>query len=119
MQRPLITITVLLSCLLLTAVAVGGCSGEKEKRQTVTPATSKGASNPMSEAQKKNLRSFEEVLKVGMSRQEVVERLGDGWKRGTRLIYDLGPRSLGPDTDTLIIEFNGNDKLIKYRLSRG
>jgi hypothetical protein len=119
MQRPLNTTTVLCACLLLAAVAWGGCSGGKEKRQMDTQATSKGAANPMSAAQKKNLRSFEEVLEVGMSRQEIIQHFGKGWERGTRLIYDLGPRSLGPDTDTLIIEFNGNDKLVKYRVSRG
>ena len=74
---------------------------------------------PISTAQKKSLRYYKESLKVGMSRQEVVEHLGEGWDIGERLIYDLGSRSMGPDTDILTIEFDGNDKLIQYRLTRG
>jgi outer membrane protein assembly factor BamE (lipoprotein component of BamABCDE complex) len=74
---------------------------------------------PASTAQKKSLRYYKDLLKVGMSRQEVVEHLGEGWEQGSRLIYDLGSRSMGPDTDILTIEFDSNNKLIQYRLTRG
>jgi hypothetical protein len=119
MKPPLKPILFSILCLLLVPAAIGGCPGGNEKSQSVNPATSKGESPSLSATPKKSLRYYKEVLKVGMSKQEVVEHLGEGWKRGTRLIYDLGSRSLGPDTDILTIEFDDNDRLVQYRLSRG
>jgi hypothetical protein len=121
MKCPLKPTPIIVLSVLLAAALLMGCPDANEQRRTVNPATSKGESTAMSTSttQKKSLRYYDEVLKVGMSRREVVEHLGEGWQRGARLIYDLGSRSMGPDTDILTIEFDVNDKLIRYRISRG
>jgi hypothetical protein len=105
--------------LLFAAIVLIGCPGGNNNSQTVNLVTSKGDPESMSATLQKSLRDYEEILKVGMSRQEVVEHLGEGRESGNRLIYSLGSRSLGSDTDILTIEFNDNDRLIQYRLSRG
>jgi outer membrane protein assembly factor BamE (lipoprotein component of BamABCDE complex) len=121
MKHPLKPVQIIVLGILLTAASIAGCFEADPGSQTVKPAASKGESTPIptSSTKKKSLRYYKELLKVGMSRQEVINHLGNGWERGARIIYDLGSRSMGPDIDILTIEFDANDKLVQYRITRG
>jgi outer membrane protein assembly factor BamE (lipoprotein component of BamABCDE complex) len=66
------------------------------------------------------LQSYTKSLQVGMTKQQVMEMYGPpDWEKGNRTAYSLGPRGLGVDIDSLIIEFDDNNKVTRFRLSRG
>jgi hypothetical protein len=71
---------------------------------------------PASESQQKKLVSYREVLKTGMPKQRVIQMFGPpAYQRGLSLFYDLSRGDQdGAVNDTLVIQFDADDNLLRY-----
>jgi hypothetical protein len=71
---------------------------------------------PASESQQKKLASYREVLKTGMPKQQVIQMFGPpAFQRGLSLFYDLSRENQdGAVNDTLVIQFDDDDHLLRY-----
>lgn len=71
-------------------------------------------------SQQKMLRSYQDTLKPGMTKQRVIEMFGaPSWERGSRLYYELGKKGSGDDVHTLIIQLDENERVLKFVASQG
>jgi hypothetical protein len=86
---------------------------------TATHASAENRSQKTSTSQKSKLRSYEDVLFTGTSKQDVLQMFGPGWERGRHLFYDLGETDANMQDTTLIIQFDENDKLLSYKITQG
>lgn len=69
---------------------------------------------------KEMLKSYQKVLKVGMTKEQVIQMFGPpGYERGPLLIYNLGKRSTGVDYYELLIQLDGNNKVKKFEEVQG
>jgi outer membrane protein assembly factor BamE (lipoprotein component of BamABCDE complex) len=64
--------------------------------------------------------AYKNVLRVGMTRQQVLELFGPpNWDRNNRLVYLLSKRDLGVDLYELVIQLGDDGKVSKFREIQG
>jgi hypothetical protein len=110
---------VLIALLSVCLISLSGCPGSEDVQAKKSIASSKGESDHMQISPEVIRREYKKVLKVGVPKEQVISAFGKGWPRGTNLVYNLGARSLGPDVETLIIDFDADDRLVQYRVDNG
>jgi hypothetical protein len=105
-----------------------GPDGTLEKTQRPAEHEDKipSASSPNREianrtkSQQKMIDAYEDVLKVGMTRQQVLELFGPpNWDRNNRLVYLLSKRDFGVDLYELVIQLGDDGKVAKFREIQG
>jgi hypothetical protein len=70
--------------------------------------------------QQEMVDAYKNVLRVGMTRQQVLELFGPpNWDRNNRLVYLLSKRDLGVDLYELVIQLGDDGKVSKFREIQG
>lgn len=76
------------------------------------PAPAPQGQAPAPQVQKQPLRNYKELLKSGMTKQEVVQVLGPpAYMRGPAMFYDLD----GGEARTLVIQIDQDGNVLKYK----
>ena len=61
-----------------------------------------------------------DVLRPGRGRDEILAILGEPDRRSGQMDqYDMGPHRYGIDSETLVIEYDGEGRLMGSRVTRG
>jgi hypothetical protein len=86
-------------------------------RPTAETDAAAPAPEQASASRQQTLEAYQEVLKTGMPKQQVLRMFGPpAYQRGPSLIYELGRRDRdGADDVILVIQFNDDDTVSKYQ----